>query len=560
MLIFAMLISLVTEAFESALRHLRHGSIPVVEGNHTVILGWTVTTPHVIDELCVAAESSGGEYIVLLTPFPKPEIEQKLQEAEIDLRNSTVVVRSGQAHFKEDLIRVAVETAKRVLVLADHRLSHEAADAQSLNVLLTLNRVLAAAHDVPADTADTADTEPSEQPSIGPSPSGKLTAASAAAAYVVAECCLVRNIKLFKSLAYGRMEVLCTQDFVSQLVVESCRQRGMSHVIAEMIGFRGSELYVAKVDGLEGRCFSELQRLLPFVVPLGYSDASGNLVVAPSLSYTFAGGEQLIMLAEDKSTLPTAVQRPCDASNQSKNLQTVKPIGTPVPLPEVRCELVVMIGWNDSVGSMMPELDQLVGPGSEVIIYSPWPIAEREKFLHSSQVRRQCFYKHLKVTHREGVLGARYQLEELPLERASKVFIMADSAETSAEKADAHTVAAILQVRDILLERSNIEHLSDVVIVPQVLGEMAVDACIFSELSDYIHSTKLSASVLASILEVPDLAPVLRDLVKSRRYTGASLYIRRIRDYARPDSLPEERRSRSTSGSWQNLLHLQARS
>ncbi|CAE7434737.1 POLLUX, partial [Symbiodinium microadriaticum] len=40
MLIFALLLSLITSSFEEFLWHLRHGSIPVVEGDHIVILGY----------------------------------------------------------------------------------------------------------------------------------------------------------------------------------------------------------------------------------------------------------------------------------------------------------------------------------------------------------------------------------------------------------------------------------------------------------------------------------------------------------------------------------------
>jgi hypothetical protein len=178
---------------------------------------------------------------------------------------------------------------------------------------------------------------------------------------------------------------------------------------------------------------------------------------------------------------------------------------------------------------MLPELDALLGPESDVVIYSSQSVGEREEFLSNSQKRRQRQYQNLRITHVVGPLGARYKLEELPLERASKIFILADCAECSAEEADAHTVAAILQVRDILLNRSNVNHLSGLVIVPQVLGQIAVDACHFCELTDYIDSPNLSASVLASILEVPDLCQLLEELILAKN--GTRLYIRRIRDY-----------------------------
>ncbi|CAE7451049.1 DMI1 [Symbiodinium natans] len=50
MLIFALLLSLITSSFEEFLWHLRHGSIPVVEGDHIVILGYDSSAAIMIEE------------------------------------------------------------------------------------------------------------------------------------------------------------------------------------------------------------------------------------------------------------------------------------------------------------------------------------------------------------------------------------------------------------------------------------------------------------------------------------------------------------------------------
>ncbi|CAK9102652.1 Probable ion channel POLLUX (AtPOLLUX) (Probable ion channel DMI1) [Durusdinium trenchii] len=127
MLIFALLLSLITSAFEDFLWQIRHGSIPVVEGT-------TVDDR----ELCCAMETSGGGLIAILSTEGKAEVESWIQHADIDLRNSSVVVRSGLPYNEEDLTRVAVQTARRIVVLANRKISREEADAQTLNVLLTL--------------------------------------------------------------------------------------------------------------------------------------------------------------------------------------------------------------------------------------------------------------------------------------------------------------------------------------------------------------------------------------------------------------------------------------
>ncbi|CAK9064175.1 unnamed protein product [Durusdinium trenchii] len=138
MLIFALLLSLITSAFEDFLWQIRHGSIPVVEGDHIVILGYERSAIWMIEELCCAMETSGGGLIAILSTEGKAEVESWIQHADIDLRNSSVVVRSGLPYNEEDLTRVAVQTARRIVVLANRKISREEADAQTLNVLLTL--------------------------------------------------------------------------------------------------------------------------------------------------------------------------------------------------------------------------------------------------------------------------------------------------------------------------------------------------------------------------------------------------------------------------------------
>eukprot|EP00913_Durusdinium_trenchii_P031069 g29094.t2 len=197
MLIFALLLSLITSAFEDFLWQIRHGSIPVVEGDHIVILGYERSAIWMIEdpekrlsptpdirkiELCCAMETSGGGLIAILSTEGKAEVESWIQHADIDLRNSSVVVRSGLPYneeeglwfclaglrqgelfwsrgswvffllsdrgcekhgtktrpFFQDLTRVAVQTARRIVVLANRKISREEADAQTLNVLLTL--------------------------------------------------------------------------------------------------------------------------------------------------------------------------------------------------------------------------------------------------------------------------------------------------------------------------------------------------------------------------------------------------------------------------------------
>mmetsp|Transcript_21248 Transcript_21248/g.49871 ORF Transcript_21248/g.49871 Transcript_21248/m.49871 type:complete len:836 (+) Transcript_21248:66-2573(+) len=497
MLIFALLLSLITSSFEEFLWHLRHGSIPVVEGDHIVILGYDSSAVTMIEELCSAMEQSGGGLIAILSCQGKAEVEHSIQEAGINLRNSEVVVRSGQPSSEEDLTRVAVQTARRIVVLANKKLCREEADCRTLNVLLALQ---------------------------------SLKYSHSKERCTVVECCLVRNQNLFRSLAAGKMQVLATQDFIGQLLVEASRQRGISQVISQTIGFDGMEFYIADVQGLQGWTFRDLLFALGTAIPIGYVAFPENeVVLLPPMSYVFSGLESLICLAEDSSTLPQSVAAGTQnavARKRSKASKSMKSRGSMGEVTRQHEAIVIVFGWNEAIGSMMFEVDLAVGAHSTVIVYSPQDAAHREEYLEASQVRRNCRFQNITVKHKQGLLGARYKLEQLPLDEAEKIFILADSSSSSDEAADCDTVATLLQVRDILRERG--KYNPDLVIMPQVLGKRAEHNCWKSGLIDYINSNRLSCQVLAQVCQSPEICTLFAELLLG---DTARICIRHLGDY-----------------------------
>lgn len=473
MLIFALLLSLITSAFEDFLWQIRHGSLPVVEGDHIVILGYDRSAIWMIEELCTAMETSGGGLIAILASEGKAEVENWIQHADINLRNSSVVVRTGQAYNEEDLTKVAVQTARRIVLLANKKVSREEADAQSLNALLTLQGL---------------DYTPSKE---------RCT---------IVECCLVRNQNLFRSLASGPMQVLATQDFLGQLLVEASRQRGLSQVISQTLGFDGTEFYIAEVSGIEGWKFGDLLFALGSSIPIGYMNG-----------------------AQDASTLVKSITPGMrEKAMKAKHVRWSAAKSLPGSVKEqvAHESITVIIGWNEGIGSIVHEVDQAVGPNSTVMIYSPQDEDVREEYLDKCQVRLNYKYQNVTVEHEQGALGARYRLEALPLEKAQKIFILAEKMVECEDEKDRLTVATLLQVRDILRVRGTCK--PDLVILPQVLGKRAEKNCWKSGLIDYINSNRLACQVLAQVCQSPSICSLFAELLLGNT---ARICIRRLSSY-----------------------------
>ena len=84
---------------------------------HTLVLGWNHQVRALVSELAVANENQQGLAIVfLVTDDDKPEVDRLLFGREFDLRGTRLVVRSGTRSHEADLRRVAIETARSVVV------------------------------------------------------------------------------------------------------------------------------------------------------------------------------------------------------------------------------------------------------------------------------------------------------------------------------------------------------------------------------------------------------------------------------------------------------------
>jgi len=390
-------------------------------------------------------------------------------------------VRCGDSSRQEDLAKVNIEHASTVIVLAKPNASREDADARTSTVLLAMRTM-----GWPRDGA------------------------------CIVECQLPRNRRLFYSLCPSpASQVLAAGDFVGRLMAQCSRQRGLGGVVKSLLGFEGDEIYIAQVQGVEGLTFGDLMFTLSGVVPLGLVPPDGKPKLLPSMDHRLQGTEQLILLAEDETTLPSQVSNP-PAFKQGLGVighqgkQASANYGS--SCHSKSSETVVIIGWNESIGAIMFELDTVVvGAGSKVIIYSPKAEYDRTLFLENAQRRRSHRHQNITVEQRTGPLGARLHLEDLPLENTSKIMILADDSASTSAEADGHTIAVMLQVLDILAERTG--NASSAVIVPQLLDRMSHTACEHLGILDFIDSNVLSAGIMALVSQSPQLNVVISEIL-----------------------------------------------
>lgn len=502
LLVFALVLALLQDAFNDYLHTLRQGKDPVMENGHTVLIGITDETLGVIQQLCLAHESTGGTVIVVLSEgLDKPQMETKIAKSGLNLLGSRVMVRHGQPHKIEDLHHVAADTAGTIVLMADRSLSKEVRDAFILRALVSLR-------------------------SEGWPVQGRILAVLS----------LMKNRPLFEEIGGPTTDMVLLDRFLAKLMVQCTRQWGLGSIVGQTFGFEGSEFYIRPVPKhLVGSSFSVASFYYPGAVLCGIICASGSprgsqrrVEMCPKMTRELREGEEFVLLAED-SVHAWPTDTPC---KRPPSLLNELDVPRALSHRDHHAEHIFILGWNEIIGVMLLELDNMVGPGTEVMILAPKPAHVRPAFIEKVQHRWDTTLRNItKFHHIEGTLGSRFQLDELPtpIEDASRIFILADEDAPDNKYADACTVATILQIRDILLKKGRG---NDIPIIPEIRDTLTENICVSVKASDFIDSSGLPAQVLAMMAYQPRIADVLEEIISENG--SVSFAIRKLDKYCLP--------------------------
>jgi len=412
-LFFASILGMTVDLIREKMESLRQGKTKVVEKDHTLILGWTQKTFHIIEELCDANSSEGGGVVAVLAPERKGQMEEdlKLSLPERNRHGTRIVFRSGSPLVMGDLIRVSVHSAKAIIILATTSGDADQADADTLRTLLSLRGLQS-------------DMKGS----------------------IIAEARDIDNEPLVKLVGGGDrlVETLVSHDMIGRLMLWSVRQPGLAKVYEALLGFAGDEFYMKRWPQLVGCTFGELAVRFEDAVPIGLRFDSGIIRLKPPPSTVINEGDEVIVIAADNDTY-----KPESAVN-------IEPGEPPEDLrKEAPKERIMICGWRRDVRDVLKQLDRIVSCGTEVHMMTHCvPVAQRDaKLLEDGLDVRDL--KHIQLKHHFGNTSVRRRLEELPIETFSSVMIFADQAfEMDTMHADSHSLATLLLIRTIQLRRT----------------------------------------------------------------------------------------------------------
>ncbi len=467
LIIVASLIGIISGAFDSKVDELRKGRSRVLENEHTVILGWSSKVFPILNEICTANVSRGRSAIVILADRDKVEMEDDIKAQIPDTGKTRIIVRSGDPMNLAELDVANVNAARSIIVLAPE--DDDDPDSAVIKTTLAVTN------------------NPRRK-------DGKY--------HIVGELQNPGNLEAARLVGHDEAHWVLANDLISRIMVQTCRQSGLSVVYSELLDFDGAEIYFTEQPGLVGKTFFDAQ--LAFADSMVIGIVQGEAAqLNPASDTVIAAGDRMIVIAEDDDAIKLA-----DTAGTADTtvVSEVKP-------PEQRPETTLVLGYNDSLHVMLAELDEYSTPRSRVTI-----VADQD-------APDFALFDDIDITWDRSDPTSRAALDDLNAHTFDHILVLASS-NLEAQRADAKTLITLLHLRDIADA-----HGVDLNVVSEMLDDRNRELAEVTQADDFIVSDKLISLVLSQISENKQLTEVFDQLFSS---DGAEIYLRPAEQYVTP--------------------------
>mmetsp|Transcript_13044 Transcript_13044/g.26445 ORF Transcript_13044/g.26445 Transcript_13044/m.26445 type:complete len:888 (-) Transcript_13044:4032-6695(-) len=525
----------ISATMKERLEVLRRGTIlrPVLEDQHIIVVG-SETSGHIYPLLkqlnqSVRFAQKDKEHrlgilaklglarmkqtVVLFSGEPAARMEYPVTNVVKSgrLDRLRILNRRGQMSDSKVFFTIGADRAKQVVVLAPQLMDPYDGDSQTIGALLALQ-------------------------------------ATKSNAEVIVEASKASSGQLAERLCGGsslNSVTVVKQDLAPKLIAQCALQSGLSKVIYELLSHSGTVFNVREYSSLVG---------LPYgIVRDGFRDAivcgilsHDNVDFHPDDTKVLNPGDKVMVLAPKRShrTPPPELEQLAakvpfgnlGLKQNGKRRTTTKPSSN----PNLKKELILLMGWSRESADMMIELDRFVGAKSKVVVVSNVPVAQRQLLLQR-KIEREATYKNnpgglrkLSVDHvlgnpasRTDLLRAmkRADIVKAKFQRVSAVAVADDTSNTKSLPLTDNLTAMSALLTDTILSQIGI---------PATVSAELRNGSLARQLSkthpeiNFVAVPELMGLLTAMVVEHPNMNDLWSHLLVS---SGSELYVKDARRY-----------------------------
>jgi len=461
------IVGAITRTFD----RLRKGKSPIVDNNHTLILGWSNRIYPILKELAIANSNVRKARVVIFSNHTRDYMEDEIEARAKDLGKLKVVTRTGDVTNPEDLKRTNIANAKSIIVLD----SDETGDANVVSTVLAIKAV---------------------NPNTG--------------IRIITEIDDANTGEALTTATNGQVITVRSHEIIARVTAQASRRPGLAAVVLDLLDFDGDEIYFSDVPALVGKTYADAILAFNDASVIGLLNADGSSLVNPAQDTVISAGMKIIAIAEDDDKVVYTGVREDIAKSKV----------TPLAKRPEAAEHLLIIGWSSMGRTVLTELAQFLPTGSSVHIVA------QARYVDPAELANLSFGE-INVTH-ASVTG---DLDDLIAAAKDKqydeIIVLGYRNAISESEADAQTMLTMLQMNQLFKADGN--GVEPTRLVAEILDSRKSELARAAADDDLVVSDSLAALLIAQISENPALAPVFEDLFDAK---GATLNVRDISDYA----------------------------
>ncbi|MGK7897217.1 MAG: hypothetical protein AB4372_27265 [Xenococcus sp. (in: cyanobacteria)] len=489
-ILFSSLVAFITQQFEERIYLLRKGKSPVLEREHTLILGFNDRILDLIKELIIGNKSKEYAAIVILSEEDKEKMDDFFRNNIADLKTTRLITRNGSVTNLNNLNKVGVQLAKSIVILngANNADSEEFKALSDARVVKTILAVVAA----------------NEEAKLPP---------------ILVELHSAKYRIIAKNIAPKIVTIINEANILARILVQTSRYIGLASVYLDLLGFEGNEFYFYRPEiGWQNLTFGELPFHFPRSMPLGLRFADGTLQLNPNKNYKLAEHDEVIVLALDDSTIKFEPQPIIKSHNLFANHSQKR---------ERTTEKHLLIGWNNKTAIALTEYPNYVVPGSEInLLIENLSDKIKTEFEQISQANSDVKMEILKI---DTDLGE--ELKTLKLWEFDSISILA-SRGTNAEEIDANTLTTLLEIRQMFQDyTASTGNTVTTDLIAEIVNSEDTDLVVKAGVKDCLLSNQLVSKILAQVSQESDVMLIFKELFSAK---GSELNIKPISLYFPP--------------------------
>lgn len=451
---------------------MKKGKSAVLDGGHTLILGWSNRIFPILKELAIANQNVRKAKVVVFSNIDRETMEDEIASRAGELGKLKVITRFGDATNPADLQRANVSAAKSIIVLD----SDSSGDATVVSTVLALKAVNASSVNK-----------------------------------IIAEVDDANTAEALQTATEGRVIPVRSHDVIARVTAQASRQPGLAAVTLDLLDFDGDEIYFNQVPALAGKTYGDALLAFNTASVIGLVDEKGSVKVNPKHSTKLTAESKVIAIAEDDDKVVYTGVREDIAKKKF----------TAPRAPVRKAEHLLVIGWSEMGQSVIAEVAQFLPKGSTVHIVA------NQKFVAADKLANLKFGANVKVSF-AAVSG---DIDELIAAASAKkyneIIILGYRNAISESEADAQTMLTMLQMNQLFDAKGN--GVEPTRLVAEILDSRKAELARVAAVDDLVVSDNLAALLIAQVSENPKLAPVFEDLFDA---DGASINVNPIEEYA----------------------------